>query len=141
MDVNGSPLSAGRSARTLLGRSVATLIALAAVLLGCWLLYGHEAGQIARSETARETLRVTLLSKLSESELRPVADDLRLLADGDGLRSYLVTGSPDSLGAAIRRAKFMSEHKPAYDQIRYIDQDGQELVRINQGGVVVETPQ
>jgi len=140
MDVNGSPISAGRSARTLLGRSVAMAIALAAVLLGCWLLYGHEAGQIARSETARETLRVTLLSKLSESELRPVADDLRFLADGDGLRSYLETGSPDSLRAAIRRAKFMSERKPAYDQVRYLDQNGQEVLRVNQGGEVIEAP-
>jgi signal transduction histidine kinase/CheY-like chemotaxis protein/PAS domain-containing protein len=120
---------------------VTTAIALAAVLLGCWLLYRHEAGQIARSETARETLRVTLLSKLSESELRPIADDLRLLADGDGLRSYLETGSRDSLGAAIRRAKFMSERKPAYDQIRYLDDNGQEVVRVDQGGEVVEAAQ
>ncbi len=93
MNVNGSPHSAGWSAGTLLRRAIAAAIAVAIALLGCWLLYRHEAGQIARSETARETLRVTLLSRISESELRPVADDLRFLADGDGLRNYLETGS------------------------------------------------
>ncbi len=141
MDASDSPPSAAGIARRVLGTTTVTALAMAAVLFGCWLLYGHEADQVARRETERETLRVGLLSKLMQSELRPVAEDLRLLADGDGLRNYLETGSPDSLRAAIRRARFLSERKPAYDQIRYIDQSGQEVVRVNQGGAVVEPPQ
>jgi signal transduction histidine kinase/ActR/RegA family two-component response regulator/PAS domain-containing protein len=73
-----------------------------------------------------------------QSELRPIAQDLWLLADGDGLRNYLETGSPASLHAAVRRAKFLSARNSAYDQIRFIDQNGQEVVRVNRGGTVVK---
>src|SRR6202012_1635295 len=45
--------------------------------------------------------------------------------------------APEALQASIRRARFMSERKPAYDQIRYIDEAGREVVRGNQGGVAV----
>jgi signal transduction histidine kinase/ActR/RegA family two-component response regulator/PAS domain-containing protein len=134
MDVNAAPSGAKAALRA------AAVIALtvAAVFLCCWLLYSHEAGQIARRETERESLRVALLSTLMQSELRPVAQDLWLLADGDGLRNYLATGSLDSLRAAIHRAKFLSARNLAYDQIRFIDQSGQEVVRVNRGGAVVE---
>jgi hypothetical protein len=124
--------------RSVFRAALVTAVVLAFVLLGCWLLYSHEAGQIARRETERESLRVGLLSTLMQSELRPVAQDVWLLADGDGLRNYLETGSPDSLDAAIRRAKFLRVRNSAYDQIRFIDQNGQELLRVNRGGVVVE---
>ena len=113
-------------------------LALAVVLSGCWLLYIREAEQIAQRQAEREVVRVNLLAKLMQSELRPVADDLRLLADGDGLRHFLETGEQRGLQAALRRARFFSEHKPGYDKVRYLDQGGQEILRVNHGGQVVE---
>jgi signal transduction histidine kinase/ActR/RegA family two-component response regulator/PAS domain-containing protein len=138
MDVSAAPLLGVSSAKVALRIAAVIAPAVASVLLGCWLLYSHEASQIAHRESERESLRVALLSTLMQSELRPVAQDLWLLADGDGLRNYLGTGSPDSLRAAIHRAKFLSTRNLAYDQIRFIDQSGQEVLRVNRGGAVVE---
>ncbi|MEO6185727.1 MAG: PAS domain-containing protein, partial [Steroidobacteraceae bacterium] len=123
-------------------RAAASLVLLlAAVLAFCWLLYIEEANRIVIQQAQRETVRVSLLSQLLLSELRPVADDLRLLADGDSLRRYLDTGDETALQLAIRRATFMSERKPAYDQLRFIDTAGQEVMRVNSGGGVVTGPQ
>ena len=44
-----------------------------------------------------------------------------------------------ALEAIMRRAVFFSTEKPLYDQIRYLDENGQEVFRINHGGHVVPT--
>ena len=36
-----------------------------------------------------------------------------------------------------RRAVFFSKDNPDYDQLRYIDETGQEVIRVNAGGVIV----
>jgi signal transduction histidine kinase/ActR/RegA family two-component response regulator/PAS domain-containing protein len=117
------------------------LLALAAVLSGCWLLYHHEAGRIADQQREREVMRVGLLAQLMRTELRPVVDTLRLLADGDGLRDYLDNGNAAGLQAATRRARFVSEGSPDYDQLRYIGADGFELMRVTRGGEAVPPAQ
>jgi signal transduction histidine kinase/PAS domain-containing protein/ActR/RegA family two-component response regulator len=114
---------------------------LAAGIAICWLLYEREAGQIAARQAELEVVRVDLLRQLFRSELRPVIDDLRLLADGDGFRAYLETGQDAARAAAIRRAAFVSLKKPLYDQVRYLNESGQEVFRINQGGRVVADPE
>jgi signal transduction histidine kinase/ActR/RegA family two-component response regulator/PAS domain-containing protein len=129
---DNSPLLPGR----LTGLALLAL-ALAAVLAGSWALYRLEAGRILDQQRQREAVRVSLLTELLRSELRPAVNDVRLLADGDGLRGYLDTGSRLNLQSAIRRARFVSLSHPDYDQIRFIDQDGNEVLRVNQGGDVV----
>jgi signal transduction histidine kinase/ActR/RegA family two-component response regulator len=131
---------AGQLARASGGPIVVGLL-LAVVLTTCWLLYQREAGQIAGRQADLEVVRVNLLSQLLRSELRPAVDDLRLLADGDGFRTYLETGDAKALQAATRRAAFISVSKPLYDQVRYLDQEGQEIFRVSQGGHVVPGPQ
>jgi signal transduction histidine kinase/PAS domain-containing protein/ActR/RegA family two-component response regulator len=106
-----------------------------------WLLYRMEAGRIADQQAQRETTRAELLTTLLQSELQPVTDDLRLLVDGDGLRSWLDTGDPRSLQAATRRARFISANKATYDQVRFIDADGQEVIRAIRGGQIVPPDQ
>ena len=130
------PSQAGQLARAWGGLLVVGLL-LAAVLTTCWLLYEREAGQIAGRQADLEVVRVNLLAQLLRSELRPAVDDLRLLADGDGFRAYLETGEDKALQAAIRRAVFFSLQKPLYDQVRYLDQNGQEVFRVSQGGHVI----
>ena len=129
-----------RNARTF-GGALSAAVLLAVALTACWLLYQREARQIAERQSDLETVRVNLLAQLLRSDLRPVTGDLRLLADGDAFRAYLDTGQPSALQNAIRRAAFISSNKPLYAQIRYIDQTGQEVIRINHGGEVVATPQ
>ena len=130
----------GRVVRELRG-FLAAVVVLAAVLGGCWLLYQREAGQVAERQTELEVVRVKLLTRLLQLELRPVVDDLRLLVDGDGLRDYLETGRDASLRAAIRRATFISHEKPLYDQVRYLDEAGKEVFRINHDGQAVPASQ
>jgi signal transduction histidine kinase/PAS domain-containing protein/ActR/RegA family two-component response regulator len=124
------------SVRNLIGTAL-LLVGLAAVLAVCWLLYRLEAGRIADQQRQRETSRVTMLTELLRSELRPGINDVRDLADGDALRDYLKTGRDSSLQGAIRRARFVSLSHPEYDQIRFIDSEGNEVLRVNQGGTVV----
>jgi signal transduction histidine kinase/PAS domain-containing protein len=106
-----------------------------------WVLYRLEAGRIALQHAQRENLRVGVLTLLLKGELAPVAHDLQLLSDGDGLRTWLETGDPKYLQAAMRRARFISTSKPAYDQVRYINEAGREVLRIKQGGEIVPAEQ
>jgi signal transduction histidine kinase/ActR/RegA family two-component response regulator len=126
-------------ARAFGGYTVVGLIVVA-VLAICWLLYEREAHQVADRQADLEVIRVNLLAQLLRGELRPAVDDLQLLADGDGLRTYVETGTDSALQAAVRRAVFLSVEKPLYDQIRYLDEHGKEVFRVNQGGQVVPDP-
>jgi signal transduction histidine kinase/ActR/RegA family two-component response regulator/PAS domain-containing protein len=139
-ELSVQPSQAGKLSRACGGLLVVVLL-LAAVLTTCWLLYEREAGQIGGRQADLEGVRVNLLAQLLRSELRPVVDDLRLLADGDGFRNYLETGQDQALQAAIRRAVFISGEKPLYDQVRFLDESGQEIFRVSQGGHVVPGPQ
>jgi signal transduction histidine kinase/ActR/RegA family two-component response regulator/PAS domain-containing protein len=134
------PSQAGKLSRACGGLLVVVLL-LAVVLTTCWLLYQREAAQIGGRQADLEVVRVNLLAQLLRSELRPVVDDLRLLADGDGFRNYLETGQDQALQAAIRRAVFISGEKPLYDQVRFLDESGQEVFRVSQGGHAVPGPQ
>jgi PAS domain S-box-containing protein len=109
----------------------------AGVLLVSAGLYLREARQIESSLLATEGYRVGALAQVFQLELRPVADDLRELANGDGLRTYLATGRPADLDRAIQRAVFYSRLKPELDQVRYLDEHGRELVRVDHNGLIV----
>src|ERR1700748_1803934 len=117
------------------------MLILVAVLAISWGLSQREAHQVAGRQADLEVIRVNLLAQLLRGELRPVVDDLRLLTDGDGFRTYLETGAQPALHAALRRAVFFSVEKPLYDQVRYLDQNGQEIFRVNHGGQVVSAVQ
>ena len=120
------------------GSTLLVVLAVALVLAGCWLLYLHESRRIGDQQREREVLRVGLLAQLMRSELDPVAETLRLLADGDGLRNHLDTGSAAGLQAAARRAAFTIEGRADYDQMRFIGADGREAMRVTRDGVVPE---
>lgn len=119
------------------GGFIAAGLILVAIVSTSALLYRRESDQIAGRQADLEVIRVNLLTQLLQSELRPVVDDLRLLADGDGFRAYLETGADSAMQAAVRRAVFVSVEKPLYDQVRYLDQNGKEIFRVNQGGQVL----
>jgi len=113
------------------------VLSIALVLFMCWLLYHLEAGRLIEQQQQRESTRVGLLRELLHGKVRPLVDDLRTLIDGDGLRGFLDDGGAGNLAAVTRSARFISTSHPQYDQVRCIDQDGQEVLRVNQGGSVV----
>ena len=119
------------------GGLVAVGLILIAIASLATLLYRRETNGIAGRQADLEVIRVNLLTQLLQGELRPVVDELRLLADGEGFHSYVETGAAAALQSAIRRAVLVSVDKPLYDQVRFLDPAGKEIFRIDRGGQVV----
>lgn len=107
----------------------------------CAALYWREASQIEKTLREREAARMGLFNQIWGRNFKETADDLRVLADGDGLRSFLSSGQNSDLERAIQRAVFFSHQSSDYDELRYIDEHGKEVMRVNQGGVVVPSGQ
>lgn len=120
-----------------LGLGVFLAAALAAVVGLGGLIYLREAALIEQSLRDRETTRTGLIAHFLSVELQSVAHDLRVLAGGDGLTAHLNSGDPADLNRAVQRAVFFAQQKPDYDKLRWIDEHGAELLRVNRGGRVV----
>ena len=124
--------------------SPAILASLAAGIMAvgiCTAFYLREAGQIEQTLRDRESLRAEFFARLFVWDLQPVAANLRVLADGEGLHDFLATGRPGDLERAVHRAEFFSHEQAAYDKIRYIDERGREIIRVNRNGVIVPSDQ
>ncbi len=128
-------------------RATGRVATVAAMILGsvvvlavCYLLYRQQTAQLVQRQEDREVVRVQLLTQLMQEQLSPAVTQLRFLADGDALRRY-VDGDPAALENAVRRARLFSLETPAYDQVRFLDESGQEVFRINQGGKEVPREQ
>lgn len=113
------------------------LLAAALTVALCWLLYRRGTDAIAQRLHEREAVRAGLYAQIVASYLKPVAGDLRILADGDGLKSYIASGARSDLDRAIQRAVFISRLRRDYDQVRYLGADGHELLRVDRNGAVV----
>jgi len=99
--------------------------------------YCREADQVEQNLRDRESMRVKMYTYLLKENLRSVLMNLRTLADGDGLMSFLASGHPVDMDRAIHRAKFFSLLDPSYDQVRYLDEHGHEVIRVNEHGQIV----
>src|SRR5882757_341803 len=103
----------------------------------CAGLYWREASQSEKTLREREAARMGLFNQIWRRNFKDSADDLRVLASGDGLRSFLASGQQSDLDRVIQRAVFFSHQAPDYDELRYIDENGKEVMRVNQDGAVV----
>jgi PAS domain S-box-containing protein len=111
------------------------------VLGVCSMLYLREAKQIAFTNLDNENRRMDRFAGLFRTDIGDAVSDLRLLATGDGLETYLSSGQSADYTRAVRRAVFFSKDNPDYDQLRFIDEKGQEIIRVNRDGVVVPSDQ
>jgi PAS domain S-box-containing protein len=116
-------------------------VALAAIVIFCSVLYLHEARQIANATLSRESSRVDVFARLFQRDLSSAAGNLQLLGSGDALQAYLVSGQETDRARAERRAAFFSRENPDYDQLRYLDEQGREIFRVDEGGVIVSRDQ
>ncbi|VAW99491.1 diguanylate cyclase/phosphodiesterase (GGDEF & EAL domains) with PAS/PAC sensor(s) [hydrothermal vent metagenome] len=82
----------------------------------------HKADAVLSVDLARETIT---------AELNNVVSDLIFLSNINELRAVLANPSSPYLKNLERELLIFSRIKKRYDQIRYIAQDGQEIVRIN----------
>jgi PAS domain S-box-containing protein len=116
-------------------------LALIIVMAICSALYLREADQIAGTTLDNEGHRMERFTSLFRDDIVAAVKDLRLLSTGDGLQAYLATGRPADLDRAVHRAVFFSTENPDYDKIRYLDERGQEVIRINRNGEIVPRDQ
>ena len=120
--------------------SVAALLPLAlagGVLLFCGGFYLREVSNTEKSVLAQESVQVDALAHLFLAEIRPVAEDLQQLGNGEGLRAYATNGQSAEFDRAIQQAVLFSHLNPEFNQIRYLDNRGQEVLRIDRNGRIV----
>ncbi len=110
--------------------SVPLLLLLAAVL---WLLYRGEwnvrqTRQVAGAESALQLARQAI-----EAELGGLRGDVLYLAEEVSLRSWIERGAPADRARVGTDFLAFIRHHTNYDQARFIDAQGHEVVRINAG--------
>jgi len=127
--------------RISLSKILTPLIAGVVVIAVCGGLYWQETGSVEQNLRDRETRRAEIFTRLIGRDLQSAIQDLKILADGDGLQAYLLSGKQTDLDRAIRRATFFSRQESAYDQLRYLDEQGREVLRVNANGTVVSPGQ
>jgi len=118
-------------------RVLVPILAVLGVAAICGVLYLREADVVAKSALDRETRRTEIFAHFYVQDVKSIEKDLRQLTDGDGLQAYLLSGKQDDLARAIHRAQFFGLENPDYDQVRYLDERGQEVLRINHHGAIV----
>ena len=126
------------------GMSGAYIVPVVAGLLAaavCVTLYWREANQIESTTREREFSRIGLFDQILHRTMIEIADNLRVLSDSDALRAYISSGNSADLDRVARRAIFFSREKTDYEKVRYLDQNGMEVLRVNQGGVNVPREQ
>ena len=111
-----------------LGFLIPTLIVLAAVTL---LMYRLDLGAEQRIHEERGRHIVTLQSEIITREIRSIVSDLHLLRSQAVLLDFLENPSTPALRLAGEYVLF-TRQRGLYDQIRYLDETGAEIVRVNQ---------
>jgi len=80
----------------------------------------------------RENNKISLTKKVADVDIKDIAADLKVLAHSTGLRDLLK--SPDNYKVKKRSEEFFlsfCKNKNIYDQIRFINEKGMEVVRVN----------
>jgi signal transduction histidine kinase len=124
----------GRLSRSVVARFLGIFLP-AALLPGCVVLalYYHD---LANDQTLYEQAGAHLVDLHTEMigrEVRSVESDLLFLADQAVLRDFL-SGRQASKQELQGEYLLFCRHKGLYDQIRYLDATGQEVIRINHNG-------
>lgn len=124
------PLAKHAYTKNFLKVFVPLLLVLAIVISLLWAIDVRSQKAVLNS---REKNLTDLVSQAVRDELQNVSSDLFYLANLPQLQEYLTTGGvpPASLTENIL---LFSKHRKAYDQIRYIDSSGMEVIRINFDG-------
>jgi len=119
------------AARGVTLRFVAWLAPIAALLAAsAAFLHQREAAAERRVHEQRGRRVVDLGAEVVARDLEAVGAEVRYLAEQTALHDYL-TGRPDSRARLEADYVSFSRHQGIYDQIRFIDVQGMERVRIN----------
>lgn len=112
-------------------------VPLAALILLGYFLYAESRQQIARSQIfADEALIVGLGANGLDQQLLMLVRDLRMLANDNAIRQLAEAPGQANIKRVQENFVNFIRAKPVYDQIRWLDKRGQEVVRAQtKGGV------
>ncbi len=108
------------------------LLCWGAVLAGVLLIYyqmqigNHELALIEKVEHS-----LLLQRKLAHTHFSMIVGDLRILAKEEELKAYLSDPTAEKLSQVNSEYLTFSRNKKNYEQIRYLDDKGMEVVRVN----------
>jgi len=92
---------------------------------------------ISKSKLLLETNeinRIEVQQKIIQTEYEQIISDLLYLANYSALQSVFENRNQESLQRLEKDFLIFSEKKGIYDQVRYINEEGNEIVRINYNG-------
>jgi diguanylate cyclase len=132
---SANPLPKGAYTKNFLKVFIPLLLLLAIVIGLLWLIDVRSQKAILYSSEKNLT---KLVSQAVRDELQNVGSDLFYLANLPQLQEYLTTGGTPPASLAENILLFSKHHK-SYDQIRYLDRSGMEVIRINFDGKTAVT--
>ncbi|MDJ0892107.1 MAG: hypothetical protein QNK18_13075 [Gammaproteobacteria bacterium] len=116
-------------ARTFLATFIPLGLLLAALLF-FFCVYHTQAESARRIIDSTETAQIHTLREVTSADLHSAVSDLMILANHHGLLAYLDGDSSHTEMLANDYLTF-SGRKGLYDQIRYLDEAGMEVIRVN----------
>lgn len=131
-----TPPPAKETTRTIPKRALALFAVLYILALGILtvLFLGIlkvETGQRLAALQVQEAGKTVVASHLLDQDFEVTASDLRVLANAPFTKRYLESGSEADRNGVTELLLNMAQAKPAYDQIRYLDAAGMEIVRVD----------
>jgi diguanylate cyclase (GGDEF)-like protein/PAS domain S-box-containing protein len=89
-----------------------------------------------------QTNTVEVQSKLISGEFDSIIRDLLILAEHNELQAYLTSPQVEMKQAVADEYLLFASRKGIYDQVRYLDDTGMEVIRVNyMGGTPVRVPE
>lgn len=97
-----------------------------------WQLYSNQVQYQKNAYQSTEEHVVQLASQLITNEIKILRKDALYLSEKSLLREWLETHSPLSLKKLTDDMMSFARHRKVYDQIRFLDENGREVVRVQQ---------
>lgn len=98
---------------------------------GLYYMYSTEVSALERSRSMTERLHNDMNSQTIAMDLKDLFIDLQLLASSADVRRFMETRTPKSRVEVAKEFLSLCRISKAYDQIRILDNNGMELVRVN----------
>ncbi len=98
---------------------------------GFYLAFGLNARQALSELKAQEAAQTGVAAGLLAHDFESVASDLRLLANAPAVRRYVESGNSTERARMEELFSTFSREKRLYDQVRFLDAGGMEVVRVN----------
>jgi diguanylate cyclase (GGDEF)-like protein len=107
-----------------------------AILLGGMIMffYNFQAGNHATRLKIEEQHSIALQRMVVHNYFTSVISDLMFLAGQDDLQAYLKDPTEQNLSSVNLEFLNLTKNRKQYDQIRYLDENGEEISRINFNG-------